>query len=110
MQIKTQTSKKPLEIKNPAIAFDIYGKGAVSVTQQGLIWKAGKTPSAKNITVKWDAFINWMQSQLHGETKGKKTAKPAKAAAPRNGITAKAKKAPAKSAAAARKVARKKAH
>jgi hypothetical protein len=111
MQTKTQTTKKPLEIKNPAIAFDIYGKGAVSVTPKGLIWTAGRAQSGKNITVKWDAFINWMQSQLEGETKAKKTAKPAKiAAASRNGISARAKKAPTKSAASARKISAKKAH
>jgi hypothetical protein len=114
MQIKTQTNKKPLEFKNPAIAFDLQGKGAVSVTPKGLIWKAGKTQNAKNVTVKWDAFVNWMQSQMQGEPKAKKAAakitKTAKSAAPRNGISAKAKRAPAKSAASARKVARKKAH
>jgi hypothetical protein len=111
MQTKTQTSKKPFEIKNPAIAFDIYGKGAISVTPKGLIWKAGKAPSAKNITVKWDAFIDWMQTQISGEAKAKKTAKPAKiAAASRNGASTHAKKAPSKSAASARKTSPKKAH
>lgn len=124
MQIKSQTSKKPVEFKNPAIAFDLQGKGAISVTPKGLIWKAGKTQNAKNVTVKWDAFANWMQSQLPGAPKAKKapaktaTAKTAarsktakggkvlKIAAARNGI----KKATARSAASARKVAHKKAH
>lgn len=124
MQIKSQTSKKPVEFKNPAIAFDLQGKGAISVTPKGLIWKAGKTQNAKNVTVKWDAFANWMQSQLSGAPKAKKapaktaTAKTAarsktakgskvlKIAAARNGI----KKATARSAASAHKVAHKKAH
>src|SRR5262249_51590939 len=91
MQTKTQTSKKPLEIKNPAIAFDIYGKGAVSVTPKGLIWKNGKAQS-KNVTVKWDAFIKWMQSQLPGQAPKTKKVAPRAAAktarpAPRTGGT-----------------------
>ena len=114
MQIKTQSSKKTIEFKNPAMIFDIQGKGAVSVTPKGLVWKTGKTQSAKNVTVKWDAFVNWMQSQLPAQPKAKKAAKSAKpaksASATRNGSAQAKKKAPAKSAASARKVARKKAH
>ena len=125
MQIKSQTSKKPIEFKNPAIAFDLQGKGAISVTPKGLIWKAAKTQNAKNVTVKWDAFANWMQSQLPAQTAKKAPAKAVKAkttaksktakagkvikvAAARNGI--KTKKAAARFAASARKVAYKKAH
>ena len=123
MQIKSQTSKKPIEFKNPAIAFDLQGKGAISVTPKGLIWKTAKTQNAKNVTVKWDAFANWMQSQLPAQTAKKAPAKTAKAktaaksktakagkvikiAAARNGI----KKAAGRSSVSARKVAHKKAH
>jgi hypothetical protein len=112
MQMKTQTAKKSREFKNPAIAFDFQDKGAVCVTPTGLVWKNGAAQNAKNVTVKWDAFINWMQSQLPTQPKAKKPAKQAKTAAAtsRNGISAKAKKAPAKSAISAKKFAPKKAH
>lgn len=90
MQIKTEAGKAH-EIKNPAIAFGIYGHGAkrlgdVAVTSKGLVWNNGKKAS-KDVTVKWDAFINWMQSQLAA---GAKTAA-AKIAAPKSGKPAKAK-------------------
>ena len=93
MQLKTEAGKAH-EIKNPAIAFGIYGQGAkrlgdIALTSKGLVWNNGKKAS-KDVTVKWDAFITWMQSQLQPGAKvaakagkstksGKPAAKSAKA-------------------------------
>ena len=68
MQIKTQPFKEPIEIKNSGIAFDVYGSGAkrigdLAVTKDGLIWNKSTAQRTKGVTVKWDQFINWMQSQ-----------------------------------------------
>jgi hypothetical protein len=113
MQIKTEAGKKALELKNAAIAFGIYGNGAkrlgdLALTNSGLVWSKGKTKTSKDVTVKWDAFIAWMQSQLSEQNKSKKTAKPRAtaiangksiAAAPKAAKkTARAPKAPAKQA------------
>jgi hypothetical protein len=85
MQMKTEAGKAH-EIKNPAIAFGIYGQGAkrlgdVAVTSKGLVWSNGRKAS-KDITVKWDAFIDWMQSQLQagGKAAAAKTGRMTKAA------------------------------
>jgi hypothetical protein len=86
MQMKTEAGKAH-EIKNPAIAFGVYGQdakrlGDVAVTSKGLVWSNGRKAS-KDITVKWDAFIDWMQSQLQAGSKAAtKTGRIAKAAKP----------------------------
>ncbi len=106
MQIKNEAAKKATEIKNAAIAFGIYGNGArrlgdLALTNKGLVW-SNKAKSTKDVTVKWDAFIAWMSSQLPASSaKAKKPAK-SRAAAGANGnpITAPAQK-------AAKKVAKK---
>jgi len=123
MQIKTEAGRTH-EIKNAAIAFGVYGNGSkrlgdVAVTNRGLVWSNGASKSAKDVTVKWDDFIDWMQSQLpaQGKTASKtaaksaaKSAKPAtksSAKAAQNGAAparkAAAKSAPAKKATAASK-------
>jgi hypothetical protein len=66
MQMKTEAGKAH-EIKNPAINFGVYGQdakrlGDIVVTSKGLVWSNGRK-SSKDITVKWSAFIDWMQSQ-----------------------------------------------
>lgn len=116
MQIKTEAGKKALEIKNAAIAFGIYDNGAkrlgeVALTNSGLVFSKGKVKGAKDVTVKWDAFIAWMQSQLPAETKVKKAVKQQRAVAVANGanVGASAEKPAAKTARDA-KAARKKAH
>jgi hypothetical protein len=114
MQIKTQPFKEALEIKNTGIAFDIYGNGAkrigdLAVTKNGLVWNGGKTQraNAKGVTVKWDDFIGWMQSQTQSAPKTKITTKPRAA----NGKKPAARKAAVATAAAPAKTARtKKAH
>jgi len=102
MQSKSAASKSH-EIKKPAIAFGVYDDGAkrlgeVAVTDKGLVWS--KSKNAKDVTVKWDTFIEWMQSQLQAEAKTVKTVKAASAKADK---TAKAldTKTPAKSSKAA---------
>src|SRR5690606_4286771 len=95
-------SKKAHEIKNAAFAFGVYGNNSkriadVAVTSDGLVWKNGK--ASKDVVVKWDAFINWMESQLPAPAAKKAPAK-AKAAAPKAKAPAKSKaKKAAKSAA-----------
>lgn len=97
MQAKSSAFKKALEIKNAAFAFGVYGNNSkriadVSVTNKGLVWSNGK--AAKDVVVKWDAFINWMESQLPAPANKKAPAKPkakAKAAAPKAKAPAKAK-------------------
>jgi hypothetical protein len=91
MQIKTQAGKAH-QIKNTAIAFGVYGNGSkrlgdIAVTNKGLVWSNG-VKSAKDVAVKWDAFIDWMQSQLGPQANKAKTAK-----APKAGKSAKLKKA-----------------
>lgn len=104
MQAKSSASKKAHEIKNAAFAFGVYGNNSkriadVAVTDKGLVWSNGK--ASKDLVVKWDAFINWMESQLPAPAAKKAPAKAkAKAAAPKAKapVKSKAKKA-AKSAA-----------
>lgn len=91
MQEKSSASKKTHEIKNAAFAFGVYGNNAkriadVSVTDKGLIWSNGK--ASKDLVVKWDAFINWMESQRPAPAAKKAPAK-AKAAAPKAKVPAK---------------------
>ncbi len=131
MQTKTTSLKKASEIKNAGIAIGVYGNGAkrlgdIAVTNKGLVWSNGTSKASKEVMVKWDAFIGFMQSQL--KTPAKTAAKaPAKTAAksavkaPRkaaaktsasakaNGkkVAAPAKKAPAKRAAAPKASAKK---
>ena len=108
MQAKSSTSKKAHEIRNAAFAFGVYGNNSkriadVSVTDKGLVWSNGK--ASKDVVVKWDAFINFMESQLPAPAAKKAPAKAkAKAAAPKAEApaTSKAKKA-AKSAASGTK-------
>jgi hypothetical protein len=74
MQIKTQPFKEAIEIKNSGIAFDVYGSGAkrigdLAVTKNGLVWNNGNAQRAKGVTVKWDDFIAWMQSQTQTQTR-----------------------------------------
>lgn len=93
MQAKSSTSKKALGIKNAAFAFGVYGNNSkriadVSVTDKGLIWNNGK--ASKDFVVKWDAFINWMESQLPSPAKKKAPAK-AKTAASKAKAPARAK-------------------
>ncbi len=120
MQTKNEAGKKALEIKNAAIAFGVYGDGSkrlgdVALTNKGIVWSKGAAKSTKDVSVKWDAFINWMQSQLASPAKTAKIAKTAKKPvsaksrikAAANGArvstkAAPAKKAPAKKARVAR--------
>lgn len=89
MQVKAQ----PLELKNTGIAFDVYGSGSkrlgdLSVTQTGLVWcKGASSRNNSKLTVKWNDFIGWMQSQMKNEIKA-----PAKtrAAAAKKAVTKKA--------------------
>ena len=104
MQAKSTASKKAHEIKNAAFAFGVYGNNSkriadVAVTNSGLVWSNGK--ASKDVVVKWDAFINWMESQLPAPAAKKAPAKvKAKAAAPKAKAPAKSKaKKVAKSAA-----------
>jgi hypothetical protein len=96
MQAKSSASKKAHEIKNAAFAFGVYGNNSkriadVAVTNSGLVWSNGK--ASKDVVVKWDAFINWMESQLPTPAAKKAPAKAskAKAAAPKAKAPAKSK-------------------
>lgn len=91
MQVKTQSSKKPLEIKNEGVIFDIYGKnakrlGGLSVTKAGLVWSQPakrKAQAAGSVNVKWAEFIAWAQARQGTiQAAPAKTAAPAKKAAP----------------------------
>lgn len=137
MQVKAQ----PLELKNTGVAFDVYGSGSkrlgdLSVTQTGLVWcKGASSRNNSKLTVKWNDFIVWMQSQMKNQIKApaksraaaaskSAASKPAAAktstakTATKKAVTKKAavkkvaaKKAPAKRAPAAKKaVARRKAN
>jgi hypothetical protein len=122
MQTKTVSSKKAQEIKNAAIAIGVYGSGSkrlgdIAVTNKGLVWSNGNSKATKDITVKWDAFIGFMQAQLKTPVKApakkapaRKATSKARASASANGkkISA-AKKAPVKKAASS-KASRKKVH
>ena len=127
MQTKTTSVKKAPEIKNAGIAIGVYGNGAkrlgdIAVTNKGLVWSNGTSKASKDIMVKWDAFIGFMQSQLKTPVKApaKTTAKSARkapkkvaaktsASSKANGkkIASPAKKAPAKKAAAPKASAKK---
>lgn len=108
MQIKTEVGQAH-EIKNTAIAFGVYGNGEkrlgdVAVTSKGLVFS--KSKSAKDVSVKWDDFINWMQSQLQPAAKtvkAKAQASKAKTAKKTRAKTASAKTAAAKSSPPAKK-------
>ena len=115
MQIKHEAANKATEIKNAAIAFGIYGNdarrlGDLALTNKGLVWSNGKAKNAKDVTVKWDALITWMSSQLPAGAKAKKPAK-SRASAGTNGnaIATPARKA-AKKPVRAPKASRKNAH
>jgi hypothetical protein len=114
MQIKTQPFKDALEIKNTGIAFDVYGAGSkrigdLSVTRSGLVWSKGNAQRAKGgVTVKWDDFINWMQSQMQAAPKAKAAAKPRSTGAGTG--TANGKKSAIAAKTSPAKSARKKAH
>jgi hypothetical protein len=100
MQIKTEAGKAH-EIKNTSIAFGVYGNGEkrlgdVAVTSKGLVFS--KSKSAKDVSVKWDDFINWMQSQLRPAAKTVKAKAPASKA--KTAKKTRAKAAGAKTAAA----------
>jgi hypothetical protein len=117
MQIKTQPFKEALEIKNTGIAFDVYGNGAkrigdLAVTKNGLVWSnGGNAQRSKGVTVKWDDFIVWMQSQTQTQARPQiqtRSAPKAKIAAkPRSASQAKK---PTIKIAASAKTAQKKAH
>ena len=119
MQAKSSASKKAHEIKNAAFAFGVYGNNSkriadVAVTNSGLVWSNGK--ASKDVVVKWDAFINWMESQLSAPAAKKAPAKAkakakAKAAAPKAKapVKSKAKKAAKSAANGAKRAAVKKA-
>ena len=118
MQIKTQPFKEAIEIKNSGIAFDVYNNGSkrigdLAITKNGLVWNNGNAQRAKGVTVKWDDFISWMQTQMHAQPRTPvlsqtRTASKTKIAAkPGSAITAKQ---PAIKITASAKTARKKAH
>jgi hypothetical protein len=115
MQAKSTASKKAHEIKNAAFAFGVYGNNSkriadVAVTNNGLVWSNGK--ASKDVVVKWDAFINWMESQLPAPAAKKAPAKAkAKAAAPKAKapVKSKAKKVAKSAANGAKRAAVKKA-
>jgi hypothetical protein len=99
MQAKSTASKKSHEIKNPAFAFGVYGGGSkriadIAVTSKGLVVSNTSSKAAKDVVVKWDAFIGWMETQL--PSKGKASAK-AKAPAAKAKSAASKAKAPARS-------------
>ncbi len=121
MQSKAITSKKSSEIKNAGIAIGIFGDGAkrlgdITVTNKGLVWSNGNAKAAKDVIVKWDAFIGFMQSQLKtpvkaGKAPKKASAKP-RAAASANGksIGRQPQKSGSATAASATKTSAKKVH
>lgn len=120
MQIKTQPFKETIEIKNSGFAFDVYNSGAkrigdLAVTKNGLVWNNGNAQRAKGVTVKWDDFISWMQTQTRTQPQ-MRTLTPAQTrTAPKTKIAAKpgsaiAAKKPAIKITASAKTARKKAH
>jgi hypothetical protein len=71
MQVKTQPFKEALELKGEGISFDVYGNGSkrlgdLCVTKAGLIWSKGPNARASRdggINVKWEEFIDWVQSR-----------------------------------------------
>jgi hypothetical protein len=71
MQVKTQPFKEALEIKSDGICFDVYGNGAkrlgdLAVTKGGLVWNkvaGGKPMRGNGINVRWEEFINWVQTR-----------------------------------------------
>ncbi|MBX2805245.1 MAG: hypothetical protein KTR19_04660 [Hyphomicrobiales bacterium] len=85
MQSKTSSAKNSHEIKNTAFAFGVYGANSkriadVSVTDKGLVWNNGK--SSKDVVVKWEAFVEFMQSQIPAPVKKAAPSK-ARSAAPK---------------------------
>lgn len=104
MQVKTQPFKEALEIKSDGICFDVYGNGAkrlgdLAVTKAGLVWSKtapGKPLRNQGINVRWEEFINWVQTRraagsnggivkLTSSSNGKQQAK----TAPKNGASQK---------------------
>jgi hypothetical protein len=78
MQVKTQPFKEALEIKSDGICFDVYGNGAkrlgdLAVTRGGLVWNkvaGGKPMRGQGINVRWEEFINWVQTRKAGAGNG----------------------------------------
>ena len=100
MQAKSSASRKAHEIRNPAIAFGVYGSGSkrigdIAVTCKGLVWSNG---TAKDVLVKWDAFIGWMEQQLPAAANKKAKAAAPKTKAPASGTDVKTSKSGAASA------------
>ena len=113
MQIKHQAANKATEIKNAAIAFGIYGNdarrlGDLALTNKGLVLSNGN--NAKDVTVKWDALITWMSSQLPAGAKAKKPAKSRASAGTNGNPSPLRRRNPAKQACACAEGPAKKAH
>ena len=78
MQVKTQPFKEALEIKSDGICFDVYGNGSkrlgdLSVTKAGLVWSkvaGGKPMRNQGINVRWEEFINWVQTRKEAAKNG----------------------------------------
>jgi hypothetical protein len=78
MQVKTQPFKEALEIKSDGICFDVYGNGAkrlgdLAVTKAGLVWSKtapGKPMRNQGINVRWEEFINWVQTRRAAGSNG----------------------------------------
>lgn len=68
MKIKIKEFSVDMEIKNKGVEFQVHGndgtfKGDCYVTKKGLIWCAGKTSRQNGVEVKWEDFIEWMESE-----------------------------------------------
>jgi hypothetical protein len=67
MKVSVKDFSVDMEIKNKGIELDIYSNdnkhlGDLVVTKTNLIWCKGKTAPANGKKVKWEKFIEWMET------------------------------------------------
>ena len=68
MEVKIKKFNVEMEVKNAGIEFEIRSPGGEHlgdcyVTKTKLIWCRGRTQKNNGVSVTWEEFIEWMQSE-----------------------------------------------
>ena len=68
MKLSVKRFDVKMEVKNNGVEFEVRDPkdnflGDFILTKTSLIWCKGKTKPANGVNVKWDKFIEWMESQ-----------------------------------------------
>ena len=67
MNVSIKSFDVEMQVKNKGIEFQVYGndgvfRGDMIINKSGIIWCEGKTHRKNGVPVKWDDFIEWMNS------------------------------------------------